>query len=224
MTNIIPMIILLSPTYFETYNKEVQDAITFVSENKEIIKDFKKNLSKEDARIAMCIVAPELSQYSKIANSAETFALYTLYVQGHVSDFSIGPFQMKPSFAKTIEDEVSTCNYLYNYKDLIITGNTERAVRYERVERLSNLKWQLKYLSAFIEIVKKKTKRIKFKKKEDKLKYWATLYNAGINIDESLITNMYNIKGFPRYSPRCFNYADVCIEFYQNNEYCPYLK
>ncbi len=97
------MMIVLSASYFESYPKESQYAVDFTSSHKTEIKKIKKHLSSEEARVAMCIVAPEVSQYSYMSDAAETFALYTLYVQGEVSDFSIGLFQMKPSFAISID-------------------------------------------------------------------------------------------------------------------------
>ncbi len=224
MISTITMIIMSSMTYFEAYEKESQDALLFVRENKETIRILNNYLSQEDSRIAMCIVAPEISQYSKIADTAETFALYTLYVQGQVTNFSIGSFQMKPTFAINIENEVKKSSCLSNYRDLIIDKNTDREIRYERVERLSSLKWQLKYLSAFIEIVKERTSKMIFKNQEEKLRYWATLYNAGIYTKESRILSLYEVEGFPSFSTNSFNYAEVCIEFYRNKEFCDYLK
>ena len=106
-------------SYFTSYPKEAKYAVDFVSVNKAEIQSIKKYLSPKDARLAMCIVAPEISQYSQLSDAAETYALYTLYVQGRVSDFSIGAFQMKPSFAVSIEKEVAKCDYLKQYRKLI---------------------------------------------------------------------------------------------------------
>lgn len=217
------MMIVLSASYFESYPKESQYAVDFTSSHKTEIKKIKKHLSSEEARVAMCIVAPEVSQYSYMSDAAETFALYTLYVQGEVSDFSIGLFQMKPSFAISIEEEVKKCDYLKKYRKLIIHKSNERLVRCERVERLSSLDWQILYLCAFVEIAKVKTSIMEFSNIEEKLKYWATLYNAGLQASENKIYSLYDIDGFPKFSSNSFNYADVCIEFYRNNKYCPYL-
>lgn len=217
------MMIVMSASYFESYPKESRYAVDFTSFHKTEIKTIKKHLSSEDARLAMCIVAPEVSRYSQISDATETFALYTLYVQGKVSDFSIGVFQMKPSFAVSIEEEVAKCDYLKPYKELIIHEKTDRSVRYERVERLSSLRWQLVYLCAFIEIARSKTSNISFNTTEEKLKYWATLYNAGLHASENKIYCLYEIDGFPRFSSNSFNYANICVEFYRNIKYCPFL-
>lgn len=224
MIGILSVIAISVASYFEAYPQESQSAVDYVSMHKKEIKVLTKFLSKEDARLAMCIVAPEISQYSTVSDAAETFALYTLYVQGQISNFSIGEFQMKPSFAVSIEDEVLRYDYLSKYRTLIIDKIGERAIRYERVERLSSLKWQLIYLAAFFEIAKRRTNNTSFKTPEEKLKYFATLYNAGINVDENRVYYFYDIDGFPKYSSQSFNYGDICIEFYKHKNYCSFFK
>lgn len=222
----IRLCILMAMTissYFASYPTESQYAVDYTSANKAEIGTMRKYLSSKDARLAMCIVAPEISQYSQISDAAETFALNTLYVQGKVSDFSIGTFQMKPSFAVSIEDEVAKCERLKKYRELIIDEVSDRAVRFERIKRLSTLHWQLVYLCAFIEMAKANTSGISFVSTEEKLKYWATLYNAGLDSSETKIYNLYEIDGFPKFSSNSFNYADICVEFYRNKNYCSFL-
>lgn len=223
MKSLAVMMLVSMSSYFDSFPQESQFAIDFTTENKVEISKIKVYHSSEDARLAMCIVAPEISRYSRVANAAETFALKTLYVQGKVSDFSIGIFQMKPSFAVSVENEVERCNYLKKFRNLIIHEETERAVRFERVERLSSLNWQLVYLCAFIEIARAKTLGITFANTEEKLKYWATLYNGGLHSSESKIISLYEVEGFPKFSFNSFNYADVCVEFYRNIKYCSFL-
>jgi hypothetical protein len=210
-------------SYFQAYPREARAALDFASEHKTEIKELKKYLSDEDARLAMCIVAPEVSQYSTFSDKAETFALYTLYVQGHSTNFSIGLFQMKPSFAVDIENEVTKHEYLSKYKSLIINKPTDRAARNERVQRLTTLRWQLVYLAAFVDIARQRTKGKSFATTEEMLKYWGTLYNAGVNIADSKIYRHYSVEGFPRISSCSFNYGDVCIEFYHDTIYCSFL-
>lgn len=217
------MMILMSTSYFESYPKESRYAVDFASIHQSEIIGIKKYLTSNDARLAMCVVAPEVSQYSQLSDAAETYALYTLYVQGRVSDFSIGAFQMKPSFAESIEEEVAKCDYLKQYRKLIINESSDRLARYERVNRLSSLEWQLVYLCAFVEIARTRTTNVTFSNTEEKLKYWATLYNAGLYSSESKIYTLYDIEGFPKYSSNSFNYADICIEFYRNKKFCSYL-
>jgi hypothetical protein len=224
MIDVLTLMVVSAFSYLEAYPKESQNAVNFAIEHKREIKELKKYIGARDALLAMCVVAPEVSQYSKITDTAETFALYTLYVQGQVTNFSIGEFQMKPNFAISIENEVSRSVYLSKYKDLIINESTERAMRYERVERLTSLEWQILYLAAFIDIAKKRTENIPFKTIDEKLKYWATLYNAGINTPDYKIYDYFDITGFPKFSLNSFNYGSICVEFYSFEKYCSFLR
>ncbi len=58
-----------------------------------------------DARLAEAIVFPELIRYSRWQDEIETAAVNGLYVLQGTSgaNFSIGRFQMKPSFAEEVE-------------------------------------------------------------------------------------------------------------------------
>lgn len=51
------------------------------------------------------VVFPELLRYSRVQDGVEQAALLALYVQGGKAkaDFSVGMFQMKPSFAEQVE-------------------------------------------------------------------------------------------------------------------------
>lgn len=224
MTGALTILLATTLSYFEAYPQESQAALDFAIEHRKEIVELRKYISQEDASLAMCVVAPEVSRYSRVSDKAETFALYTLYVQGQVSNFSIGAFQMKPSFAVCVEGEVAKHDYLSKYRSLIINKPSERESRYERVERLASLKWQIVYLAAFVDIVKKRTESKSFATVEEKLKYWATLYNVGINASERKVSYYYDRNSFPSFSPNSYNYGDVCLEFYHNSDYCPFLK
>ena len=126
----------------------------------------------------------------------------------------MGYFQMKPSFVEALELEIRKDKGLYKkYGNIIPTGN-EKEVRTARLKRLSELEWQLRYLQVFIEIAKRKTEKIKWGGQEEKLRYWATLYNSGFNIDSQQVKAIQKRKGFP-HGVRKFNYSEVAVEFYK---------
>ncbi|HKG07162.1 MAG TPA: hypothetical protein VKB19_11920, partial [Pedobacter sp.] len=59
----------------------------------------------EDSRIIESVIFPELMRYNEFYDVVETgslMSLYTTFGQDY-SDFSIGMFQMKPSFALSLE-------------------------------------------------------------------------------------------------------------------------
>ena len=55
------------------------------------------------------VVLPEVARFNGFSNFFETAALEAFYVEdgSGVVDFSIGPFQMKPSFAERVEHRVA---------------------------------------------------------------------------------------------------------------------
>ena len=211
----VPTIILTVLSYFSVYPDNVQAVIVFFNKHPEVYSELRKTLSPGEAKIAMSIVAPELSRYSVYSDKVETGMLKVFYISRGLSDFSIGAFQMKPNFAEKLEREVSGDTMLLrSFSELLIVGNTVREKRYERICRLSSLKWQVKYLSAFIQIAIKKTAGISFASDKERVLYWATLYNGGLHLTPDDVEKHKRLKGFPHFSKR-FNYAEVSLEFYE---------
>lgn len=225
MINLLVAVVFALPSYFDKCEEEVNRTLEFVDDNKKEILTITKYLDNDEALAAMCIVAPEISQYSPVIDATETFALKTLYVQGKVANFSIGPFQMKPSFAEAIEQYIYKEKQAYKkYNALVINRNSDREIRYERVCRLSSIEWQILYLSAYYNIVCNREDVKNIKNAESRLKFCATLYNAGFELDKESVLELFKKKGFPHLSHDKFNYGDIACEFFQCNEFCSYLR
>lgn len=107
-------------------------------------------------------VFPELVRFRTLRNEVEVFSLKVLYVrQGpRYADFSIGSFQMKPSFAERLESQVLEWEWtaptlhrkwrrLLSYDE----GSTPEQTRRLRVDRLSAVEWQLAYAACFYDAV-----------------------------------------------------------------------
>lgn len=208
-------ILLACCSYFETYTQECTRALQFISENPAFSEILCNNIGKNDAVIAESIVAPEISQYSAIENQMQIRTLYLLYVSSGVSNFSIGFLQMKPSFAEQIEMLVRADGSLKRkYSKLIITKGDIKETRRIRIERLCSLRWQLEYLSAFMQIANKRIGSL-VKGKGKRIKYLATMYNGGISLKINEIEYILNTKQFPHWGFTKFNYADCALEFYK---------
>lgn len=202
-------------SYFSVYPSEAQSAVDFFNNHPEIYLELRQTLSPEEARIAMSIVAPELSQYSVCSDKAETGMLNVFYVTRGISNFSIGVFQMKPSFVEKLEAEVARdTTLLYIFPELPIMGDTGRKQRSKRICRLVSPEWHVKYLSVFMQLAIRKTAGISFANDEERLLYWATLYNGGLHLTSDDVGRLRRLKGFPHFSKR-FNYAEICLEFYK---------
>lgn len=172
----------------------------------------------------LAIIFPEACRYSELQNQIETSALAYFYVQfgSSTSDFSIGHFQMKPSFVEQIEkhiinnqDQFSDLNHL-----LIDTSQTIEKQRRERFIRLSNQFYQIKYLCCFYRIVNEFTTLKKFITPEEKTAFYAKYYNAGINNTPAQIQNLIdNEKTFKLSSywwSNDYKYTQLSVSFYKS--------
>ena len=141
------------------------------------------SLAGEDPKLMESIIFPELLRYNSLYDAVQIGSLVVLYTHWgeKYADFSIGYFQMKPSFAEMIERIASKSRARW-VKDLgfdLLKVEDSFENRRLRVERLRDVSWQVKYLAAFIKIC-----RAKYKLKrgsEDDVCVFATAYNAGFH-------------------------------------------
>ncbi len=205
--------ILCALPYFAQFTTESEAAVDFMETHAREIAAEMPNLSPDERAIAISIVAPEVSQYSQVADFLELRALGISYLNNGSADFSVGFFQMKPSFVEELEKKIAANRSLKaKYAALIPTG-TEREKRRTRFENLTSLQGQLHYLQVFIEVAKLRTASQRFASNEEKVRYWATLYNAGMNLSATRVAYFQKRKHFPRRNAE-HNYGDVAAEFY----------
>jgi hypothetical protein len=120
------------------------------------------------------------------------------------ADFSIGPFQMKPSFVERLEAQVllweRTAPELHSkWRHLLPAPGDASAqdARRLRVDRLSDIDWQLAYAACFYDAVAERGLLLGADRGE-RLFILSTAYNAGFWLDrEELIAR----ASVPRYSP-----------------------
>jgi hypothetical protein len=150
---------------------------------------------------AWAIVFPELIRYSALADVLETGNLKVLYVQfgkGY-GDFSVGHFQMKPSFAETLE------------------GDFLRLADPRPVARIG----QALYLAMFVRVLDKLYAGQIWMNLEDKLRFYATAYNAGYRLGASRIRRE---SAVPRFHTGLFAgktvyaYSDIAADFFHKRE------
>lgn len=203
--------IFSSVSFFSVYRTEAKGAIGYFNNHPEIEEILGNYLSAENVIRAKSIVAPEVAMYSRMGNILEYSALNMLYIQFGTADYSIGTFQMKPSFAELIERRVKTRKLASKYKLLRIYGKNSKMKRKIRLDRLMSVRWQCIYLSAFVDIVSDITKD-SIVNVDDELKYWATYYNSGIELNKVNMLRCMERKLFPKRNQ--FNYSEVAKEFY----------
>jgi hypothetical protein len=175
----------------------------------------------EDISFMQGIVFPEMMRYNTLRDGIEAESLRTLYVQfgQEYANFSIGIFQMKPSFAKEVEAKAKQllADSIYKNLQLVYDATDDETVRQQRVERLMDEDWQMIYLTAFVCICNKMYAHKTFSSQTEKLQWYATLYNAGFDKSETYIrkkikeNNFYLQESMPE---KKFKYAAIASWFY----------
>jgi hypothetical protein len=206
--------------YKEIFNQDYYFASSTIEKN----SWWSDTLSKDglDPDFALAIIFPELIRYSSIDDYIEVKALEVLYVQygRDYADFSVGLFQMKPSFAERIESDLIKYQLPDKYPSLsALKPDTSQTTvcRRARIMRLEENYNQLLYLEAFVKIMSAFYPDSNFHSLEDKLIFYSTAYNTGYFKDESVIRNEILKKRFYRgMTPTSakYNYSEIALSYY----------
>ena len=188
----------LFPNKEHPLNKEISSSIETLELFK---KEVNKILPKGNKDSILAIGFPEILRYNFFKDYVETEANRVLYVAKgkEYADYSIGLFQMKPSFIETLELEQKDYDALKKYK-FIKCSNLKKDISKEReirINRLNNIQWQLVYLNVFWDLMNEKYRDKKFNTSSEKIQFIATVYNCGINKPEIVYRNNLNRKIFP---------------------------
>lgn len=207
---------LFSETYESVYPKQYTRALGL----KHIYMDLLKEQNVSDPEFYIALVFPEMERYTSKRDKLETLLNKINYTTiSEYEGYSIGPFQMKPNFAKEIEQCVLQNQILQqNYPELLFNSTeTDFIEKYNRILRLQSKTYQISYLKAFVDIC-----RIKYNLQnvptEQQLRIISTAYNVGLlNNREDFIPYM-NIKSFPfttRSSKSKWNYGELVLHYYK---------
>lgn len=165
---------------------------------------------------AAAIVFPELVRYSALLDKIEISLLKTLYINlgEDYADFSIGPFQMKPSFAEQIHEN---SNFLKERKirSLFRTKSSFNDIKQYRRSIVADLEYvrrELNYLIAFIKICDVRY-QIVWENETEKLQFYSTAYNCGLNKDYDYIEAMMDKKFFTTklFKSETYSYSDISV-------------
>jgi hypothetical protein len=206
--------------YAELFNEDWKKALSFVSDNETLIKQ-KLEEYGVSYPVAISVVFPELVRYSALRDKIEITLLKALYINlgAEYANFSIGPFQMKPSFAEMIRkkawDSMGTkAGKLFvkktDYDDI-------RTFRASVVSDLENPEIQVNYIIAFIKICEENF-RLKNKSDSDRIRFLATAYNYGFWKKKKEIENMIDKKYFNTtiLKTTIYSYSDVSLFWYRH--------
>jgi len=168
--------------YKKVFGNKYAWAVNWLKQNENLIREYAKAFNIPDKELK-AIVFPELIRYNCFFNALEIESLKFLYVKEgkDYADFSVGFFQMKPSFGEMIEIDALNLipvNMLQE-SGWNPPGKENELSRKERVKRLSNIRHQLIYLCAFYKICEFRFKNMHISSPEERVKLFATCYNAG---------------------------------------------
>lgn len=211
--------------YSEIFGNDWQKALSFINENDSWIKPSleKYNIPYPDA---IAVIFPELVRYSAIRDKMEITLLKTLYrnLGDDYADFSVGVFQVKPSFAEKIRaiapDVMGRkARTLFKKRSAFKYDHDYRA---EIIIELENPQAELKYLIAFFAICEYRFS-INQMDGESKIRFLATAYNTGFWKSREEIMNMEERKFFNTklFKTENYSYADVALFWYNQNKQIP---
>lgn len=173
--------------------------------------------------VAISIVFPELVRYSALSDKMEVTLLKTLYVNlgEDYANFSIGQFQMKPSFAGSIREKVS--EVLTGGSDIVFKSSSEYAdikdFRKSIVSDLEKPESQIRYLIAFIKLCENKF-HLEGKDEKSIVRFLSTAYNSGFSKTGAEIENMTGRKFFSAgpFSSRLYCYSDISVYWFEQHK------
>ena len=199
--------------YKKVFGSKYLWALNWLKQNDGLIREYATGFNIPERELK-AIVFPELIRYNSFFNALEIESLKYLYVKEgkDYADFSVGYFQMKPSFAEDVEaDAFSLLPVKYRNESAWQSKlPDDEQSRKERVKRLSNTRQQMIYLCALYKLCEKRFGGTQIKSPEERVKLFATCYNAGYRRSyESLASFMVknNYHGY--------NYSSVSLYYFQ---------
>ena len=204
--------------YSAVFGSDWDKALAFEKENRRWMDSIlEKNNIPYD--LALAVIFPELVRYSALRDKMEITLLKALYINlGETyANFSIGQFQMKPSFAETIRREAPSA--LARKSGISFRQADEFAnisdYRKSIVTDLEAPKSEFLYLVAFCKIADKKFRTSRMDD-NDRVRFLATAYNYGIDKSKEEIESMADKKYFNTklFKTQNYSYAEVSLFWY----------
>jgi hypothetical protein len=206
--------------YNEIFGSDWEKALSFEKENRDWMKPIlERNNVPYD--IAIAVVFPELVRYSALRDKMEITLLKALYINlgEQYANFSIGQFQVKPTFAEFIRKEGPSVLGRRSGISFPQPDEFESVSEYRKsiVIDLEKPETEFNYIVAFYKLCEKRF-RINRLDTYDKVKFTATAYNFGINREADEIRNMIDKKYFNTklFKTQNYSYSDVALFWYEN--------
>jgi hypothetical protein len=209
-------------SYEEIFGAHYREALRLVREQGALLCETIASRGG-DADVLIPVVFPEILRYSLVRDRIETTGLKVFYVHvgeasGRLGDFSIGLFQMKPTFVEKLEGAVVSFDLLDRFRDVVEypRGSSEKAIRQARVDRLESAEWQAVYLACFGAVMNLRFGHMAWERVEDKIGFYAAAYNHGFLVDAQEISRWEKAELFPYGMERDgeqYSYTDIARTF-----------
>jgi hypothetical protein len=211
---------VFSANYPKIFGNDWTSAINYVKEHHdEWSREFEQ--FDVDPRLAVAIVFPELIRYSMWQDEIERAAVNGLYVSKGTdgANFSIGRFQMKPSFAEEIEQEWNRSSLSKEY-GFVFNLQQNNEARRSRIRRLSNMQGQCRYLAIFIRLLQQRHPQLEQLSEKEQVCFLATAYNSSFTASFQQIKKIQHERHFhtdviKTHSTCLYCYADIAFVAYR---------
>lgn len=211
---------VFSVNYPKVFGSDWTDAERYVIEHHEAWKK-EFDVFGVDARLAEAVVFPELIRYSFWKDEIEKVAVNGLYVKkgSDGADFSVGRFQMKPSFAEKVERTWNSSPLAQEYGfSFNIADNAE--ARRSRVLRLGTEEGQCRYLAIFIRLQELRLPQLAKVSRKQKVRLLATAYNRSFSASWLSLCQIQYERHFhtdviKTRSTQLYCYADIAESFFK---------
>ena len=180
-----------------------------------------------DPEVAESVIWPEYQLYSGLRDMAEATADYCSYVSGIGRfDFSIGIFQMKPSFVEKLEKAWMDSGLASVYSLYFDVSDTS-SVHHERISRMGVDNWQVIYLAMFLRLLYRSygsldasgacvQEGLEALPVEDQVRLAATAYNRGCKWTDAGCGNLEDLRAYSY----VVSFPRVLIKTSATHQYC----
>jgi hypothetical protein len=205
--------------YDEIFGDNWKKAEAFEKENRSWMKSFISG-NRISYPLTVAVFFPELVRYSSIQDRIEITLLKALYINSgdDYADFSIGVFQVKPSFAERVAKDSQVYLGKRSSPRLICPSDYEDIKEYRKalITKLENPESELEFIVAFIKICRKKY-NLTEQSEPEQVRFLATAYNYGIDKSEEQIRLMMDRKYFNTglLKSTLYSYSDVSLFWYR---------
>ncbi|MCB0663362.1 MAG: hypothetical protein KDC24_11525 [Saprospiraceae bacterium] len=203
------------------FESKIEEAFSFLEKREVQINEVAGKFDCPKAS-ALAIGFPELIRYQLVKDLFETTALELLYedLGSREVDFSIGPFQMKPSFVEELETVILNHPNVFSELQWVAAYDTEdvKNQRAIRLQRLESFEWQLNYLFSFYKVADLSFSDEAFCNEHEKIAFFASAYNLGFKAERNLIRSFISKEIFPygkKYNGPQVAYAALAVRYFQ---------